>query len=52
MDKSIKGVQYYLDSKGYKSKGWRKEVGGKTYYLDPNTGALKTGCIKIINGIT
>lgn len=38
-----KGVSYYLNSKGYKSTGWRKEVGGKTYYLDASTGALKTG---------
>lgn len=38
-----KGVLYYLDSKGYKATGWRKEVGGKTYFLDPSTGAIKTG---------
>lgn len=40
---NTKGVWYFLDSKGYKSKGWRKEVGGKTYFLDSSTGALKTG---------
>ncbi|MCE5222193.1 MAG: cadherin-like beta sandwich domain-containing protein [Clostridium sp.] len=40
---NTKGNWYYLNSKGYKTSGWRKDVGGKSYYLDPTTGQLKTG---------
>ena len=42
-----KNTWYYLNSKGYKTTGWRKDVGGKSYYLDPTTGELKKGWVNI-----
>ena len=41
---------YYLDSSGYRSSGWKvDDADGKTYYLDPTTGEMRTGWINLNN---
>ena len=36
---SINGQWYYFDAEGYMATGWI-ELDGKSYYLDPSTGAM------------
>jgi len=41
---------YYLDSSGYRSSGWKvDDTDGKTYYLDPTTGEMRTGWMNLNN---
>ena len=37
---------YYFDDGGIMATDFR-DIGGKTYYFDPNTGAMRTGWIKV-----
>ncbi|MCB5540936.1 KxYKxGKxW signal peptide domain-containing protein [Streptococcus salivarius] len=39
---TIDGLTYYFDSNGRQVKGERREVNGKSYFYDPDNGALVT----------
>ncbi|MCI7812988.1 MAG: NlpC/P60 family protein [Lachnospiraceae bacterium] len=46
--KKVDGNTYYFNKQGYMLNGWFK-TGGRTFYFDPATGAMKTGRV-VING--
>ena len=44
------GKLYYLNNLGYRASGWKvDDADGKTYYLDPTTGQMKTGWMNLNN---
>ncbi len=43
---NLGGKNYYFNNSGVMQKGWLV-IGTKKYYLDPSTGAMATGTIKI-----